>query len=76
VKENTMNLSKRSGDKELFSGTIVKENTYNTLFFNIIVYTIKYYKYINNTYCNNKYCNNKIYNKTEDSQKIKFEKFF
>jgi hypothetical protein len=22
-----MNLSKRSGDKELFSGTIVKENT-------------------------------------------------
>ena len=25
----TMNLSKRSGDKELFSGTIVKENTMN-----------------------------------------------
>ena len=24
-----MNLSKQSGDKELFSGTIVKENTMN-----------------------------------------------
>ena len=28
-RKSTMNLSKRSGDKELFSGTIVKENTMN-----------------------------------------------
>jgi len=29
VEENTMNLSKRSGDKELFYGTLVEENTMN-----------------------------------------------
>jgi len=29
VLENTMNLSERSVDKELFSGTLVEENTNN-----------------------------------------------
>ena len=35
---NTMNLSKRSGDKELFSGMIVKKNTFLYI---ISIYIIK-----------------------------------
>jgi hypothetical protein len=67
MKENIMNLSKRSGDKELFSETIMKENTmnlskrsgYKELFSEMIVKenTIEYDYNINKTILNEiSYC--------------------
>jgi endonuclease YncB( thermonuclease family) len=50
TKENTMNLSKQSGDKELFSGVKTKENTIDLLLNNINENDISYFSFIGKTF--------------------------